>query len=62
MSSKRPRQSIRRAAVLGKEYRDVAYTPQFALGILCANEADQQKCFRQLSRQLPGREIKVLVI
>lgn len=52
----------RRVMRLGREYLDVAYTPKFALGLLCADERDQQRCFRRLSRLLPNREIKVLVI
>ena len=53
---------IRTAQVLGKEYRDVAYRPQFALGIHCSDETDQQQLFSQLSTRYPQHDIKVLVI
>lgn len=64
MSTRRKRSaaSIRRVNVLGREYRDVAYTPKFALGIVCADESDQQRVFRRLQRIMPGKDIKVLVI
>ena len=59
---KRPPASIRRVTVLGREYRDVAYTPKFALGIVCADEGDQQRLYGRLRRIIPGKDIKVLVI
>jgi hypothetical protein len=36
--------------------------PQFALGVMCTSESDQQQLLEQLQRSLAGREIKVLVI
>lgn len=54
-----PRRTVR---VLGKEYRDIAYVPQFALGIPCSDEREQQAIHRKLTKVLPGKEIKVLVI
>jgi hypothetical protein len=40
----------------------VAYKRQFSLGILCADEREQQQLHRQLLRILPGKEVKVLVV
>jgi hypothetical protein len=59
---KRTGAQIRRVRVGRKEYRDVAYKAQFALGIICADEPEQQRLHRQLSQTLPGHEVKVLVI
>lgn len=52
----------KKVAVLGKTYRETKYKPQFAIGLVCLDERDQQRLYRRLSRLLPGREIKVLVI
>jgi len=62
MSTPRKRSPRRRVAALGREYLEVAYTPKFALGIVCSGQADQQRCYRRLLRLMPGKEIKVLVI
>jgi hypothetical protein len=60
LSSRRaPRRTVR---VLGKEFKDSAYQPQFALGMLCASEREQIQIHRRLLRVLPGKDIKVLVI
>lgn len=56
------RQLRRTVRVLGKEYKDVRYKPQFALGVLCEDENDQRACFTQIRKALPGREVKVLVV
>jgi hypothetical protein len=48
--------------VRGKEYRDVPYTPQFALGIMCAGEDEQRNLHARLAALLPAHEVKVLVI
>ncbi|MCX7010568.1 MAG: hypothetical protein NTY53_25545 [Kiritimatiellaeota bacterium] len=47
---------------LGKTFLGATYVPQFALGVLCASEADQAALHAQLLQSLPGRELKVLVI
>jgi len=57
--SKRPRRTV---TVLGKQYQGLAYRPKFALGILCRDEAEQQDLHARLTKLLPGREVKVLVI
>ena len=59
-SRKRPR--LRTVRVLGKQYTDTDYKPQFALGFLCTDEHEQRTLHRTLTRQLPGKEIKALVI
>jgi len=56
------RRKPRKARVLGKEYTDLPYKPQFALGLLCLDEEEQRKLHRILRRTLPGKDIKVLVI
>jgi len=58
---KRPASKIRRVDVLGKKYQDATYKPQYALGIMCRDEADQATLHSRLNRQLK-RDIKVLVI
>ena len=47
---------------LGRTYRDVAYRPQFAIGILCKDEADQIRLHHRLLRHVGKRDLKVLVI
>jgi len=47
---------------LGKEYRDLPYKPQFGLGIVCRDEAEQRRMYSRLVRMFPGRDVKVLVI
>lgn len=59
---KRTAGQIRRVRVRGKEYRDVPYKPQYALGIICAGEAEQLALHASLTALLPAHEIKVLVI
>lgn len=59
---KRSAEQIRRVKVLGKPYQDAAYRPQFAIGIVCRDEADQQRLFRRVGRVARGRDLKVLVI
>jgi hypothetical protein len=59
---KRKPDQIRRVQVRGKEYRDVQYTPQFALGIICRDEQDQQALHVRLRPITAGRDVKVLVI
>lgn len=61
-SSSKPRLPRRTVTVLGKPYQARAYHPQFALGIMCQSEPEQIRLHRRLSRILPGREVKVLVI
>jgi hypothetical protein len=46
----------------GRVHKGAIYRPQFAIGIMCRDEADQKALFGDLSRRLSGREIKVLVI
>lgn len=60
--SKRTAEQIRRATALGKTYHDAAYRPQFALGIVCRNERDQQQLFKRIGRIAAGRDVKVLVL
>jgi len=60
--SKRRAEQIRRVRVAGREFRDVAYKPQFAIGIVCRDEADQQKIFQRVGRFAAGRDVKVLVL
>jgi len=62
MSAPSSRQKRRTVTVRGKEYKDVAYKPQFALGVLCSDEAEQKRLHRKLTRNLPGKDVKVLVI
>ena len=52
----------RRVRVLQKEYHSIGYKPQFAIGILCASQKDQQRLYRSLAKSLPDHEVKVLVI
>lgn len=52
----------RTVRVLGRDYKDAAYNPQFALGLFCRDEQEQRDLHRKLARLLPGKEIKVLVI
>ena len=47
---------------LGKSFAGATYRPQFALGILCADERDQAELHGRLCGLLASREIKVLVI
>jgi hypothetical protein len=49
-------------SVLGKTYTEAAYRPQYAIGIVCHDEADQQQLFRRVGRVARGRDLKVLVI
>ena len=56
------RQKRRTARVLSKDYQAVGYKPQFALGILCRDEDEQQDLHKRLTRLMPGKEVKVLVI
>ena len=46
----------------GRIHKGAIYRPQFAIGIMCRDEADQRAMFSDLSARLSGREIKVLVI
>lgn len=59
---KRRAEQIRRVRVLGKEFRDEGYRPQFAIGIVCRDEQDQQNLFQRVGRIASGRDVKVLVI
>lgn len=56
------RQKRRTVRALGKDYQAVGYKPQFALGIICRDESEQQDLHRRISQLLPGKEVKVLVI
>ena len=58
----RKRSPLPRRVALGKIFKGITYQPQYALGILCADERDQAKLHTALRRSLTGREIKVLVI
>jgi hypothetical protein len=60
--SKRPAAQVRKVNALGRTYRDVAYRPQFAIGILCKDEADQIRLHHRLLRHVGKRDLKVLVI
>lgn len=44
------------------ERAEAVYRPQFAIGIVCRDEADQQRIFRRAGRFARGRDVKVLVI
>lgn len=46
----------------GRVHKAAVYRPQYALGILCESEAEQQSLHARLSGLIAGREIKVLVI
>jgi hypothetical protein len=46
----------------GRVHKGAVYRAQFALGIMCRDEADQRQLFGELSRTLGERDIKVLVI
>lgn len=50
------------SAADGRIHKAAVYRPQFAIGILCRDEADQRALFGDLSKRLAGRELKVLVI
>ena len=56
------RAPLTRRVALKKTFTGATYHPQFALGVMCRDEADQAGLHRQLSSTLAGREIKVLVI
>ena len=62
MSAPSSRSERRKVTVIGKEFKDVKYRPQFALGILCESEQEQCALFARLGKVLPGKEVKVLVI
>jgi hypothetical protein len=51
-----------RARALAREYQGVTYRPQFALGLICRDEADQRRLYPRLLRLAGAREVKVLVI
>lgn len=59
---RRKRSPLQRRQALDKIFTGSTYKPQFALGIVCASEADQAALHAQLQRDLAGRDIKVLVI
>jgi len=46
----------------GRVHKGAVYRPQFAIGIMCRDEADQRALYGDLAARLAGREIKVLVI
>jgi hypothetical protein len=54
-----PKKTVR---VLGKEHKAVAYKPQFAIGLICVDEREQQRVHARLSRMFPSKDVKVLVI
>lgn len=58
----RPRQLPRVKARDGRVHKGAVYRPQFAIGIMCRDEADQRALYGDLAARLAGREIKVLVI
>ena len=61
----RPRRARRLPAVKardGRVHKGAIYKPQFAIGILCRDEQDQQDLYRELAPRMAGREVKVLVI
>ena len=58
-TGRNPRRSVR---ALGRVFTAENYKPQFALGIVCSDEADQRSLHAQLSGVLPTREVRVLVI
>lgn len=61
----RPRRARRLPAVKardGRVHKGAIYKPQFAIGILCRDEADQRTLFKDLTARMGGREVKVLVI
>ena len=60
--ARRKRSPLQRRVALGKTFLGSTYRPQFALGIPCAGEREQQALFARLGRELPGHDIKVLVI
>lgn len=60
--SHKSRQPRRRARACGREYTETNYRPAYALGVFCADEADQAAQFRRLRELYPERDIKVLVI
>lgn len=62
MSAPSSLQRRNRATVLGKTYRDLPYKPQFGLGIVCRDEADQRRIYARLLKLFPGRDVRVLVI
>lgn len=61
-SAKTSRQPRRHVRACGREYVETPYRPSYALGIICADEADQAEQFRRLRAILPNHELKVLVI
>ena len=46
----------------GRTFKDVAYRPQFALGILCRDEVHQQELHAAVSARFPELDVRVLVI
>lgn len=46
----------------GRVHKGAVYRPQFAIGIMCRDEADQRALYGRLRLRMSGREIKVLVI
>lgn len=61
-SSCRKRTRRRTFNAAGRTYKDTAYRPQFALGIMCKDEAHQVNLHARLSRRFPGLDLRVLVI
>lgn len=59
---RRPRRLPEVKARDGRVHKGAIYRPQFAVGIVCRDEADQQALFKKLAADLDGREVKVLVI
>jgi hypothetical protein len=60
--TKRKPHEIRRVKALGKEYRDAAYRPKFAVALMCEDEADQRSVYDRIAATFPNRETKVLVV
>ena len=56
------RSPLPRRVALNKSFAGSTYRPQFALGVMCRDEADQASLHGCLRGLLAGREIKVLVI
>lgn len=56
------RREARRVTVLGRDYRELPYVPQFGLGIICRDQREQQRMHRRLARLFPTHDVKVLVI
>lgn len=59
---KRNRSQIRTAQASGRSYRDLGYTPQYALGIVCRDERDQISLHQQVRKLTGDRDVRVLVI